>query len=582
MLLNSSSEKLKRITAPDESVQTEPSEDTGIVQGIVSTDIESTDFVSRGIPSNERDTAPDTEAPVKPDLTQIEAQEAEEKWHTDLMGDYRNRWGDDTAASLEKLLNGADGIEIEAARELIRELMSRHAKIMPAGRIKDGVLELHEWKIVNALVGYRLTNGQQMQGLEGVRSRLQELLRRKNVTLEEVLGSTLRKLYLADVALDQKSAGIPTAPLESTEPQMPKPSRSHRTGTSKHVRAVAIDKHSESKRQDLFEDEDHEKEPVTELSEWEKATADLDSEADIEDSVRLYLSAIGKTELLTAADEVELAKRIEAGLYAKHLLQKMGDQYPAGYRTELKELMRDGAHAQDHFLRANLRLVVSLAKRYARSEMPLLDLIQEGNLGLMHAIEKFDYQKGYKFSTYATRWIGQAIARSIADKEHTIRKPVHYVEDIKKLGRLERELFQELGREATADELAFKMKTTPAKVLEIQQNARDTISLDRTVGDGEDSLGQFVADRTTVDPDSTVINQQKNDQLRSALSTLGSREAAVVRMRHGLDDGLPKTLDEIGAVFKLSRARISQIEREAMAKLRHPSRAQVLRDYLDD
>jgi RNA polymerase sigma factor (sigma-70 family) len=309
---------------------------------------------------------------------------------------------------------------------------------------------------------------------------------------------------------------------------------------------------------------------------------DLDEAATSADLVRVYLNEIGKVALLTAADEVELAKRIEAGLYAGHLLMSQNDFSPARKR-ELRAIVIDGERAKDHLLRANLRLVVSLAKRYTGHGMPFLDLIQEGNLGLIRAVEKFDYTKGFKFSTYATWWIRQAISRAMADQSRTIRLPVHLVEQVNKLQRIRREMNQELGREANHAELAHELDITEERVRELIDLSRDLVSLDQTVGTDDDaSLGDFIADeRATAAAESVVEGGLMRAQLQSVLDTLGEREAAVVRMRYGLDGGQPKTLDEIGRAFKLSRERIRQIERETMAKLRHPSRSQVLRDYLD-
>jgi RNA polymerase sigma factor (sigma-70 family) len=315
----------------------------------------------------------------------------------------------------------------------------------------------------------------------------------------------------------------------------------------------------------------------------ETAEADLDEVATSADLVRVYLNEIGKVALLTAAEEVELAKRIEAGLYAGHLLTAQNN-FSAARKRELRLLVNDGERAKDHLLRANLRLVVSLAKRYTGHGMPFLDLIQEGNLGLIRAVEKFDYAKGFKFSTYATWWIRQAISRAMADQARTIRLPVHLVEQVNKLQRLRRELSQELGREAEIGELAEQLDVTEDRVRELIELSRDLVSLDQTVGSDDDaSLGDFIADeRSSVAAEETVEAGFMRGQLRDVLATLDAREAAVVRMRYGLDGGQPKTLDEIGHAFKLSRERIRQIERETMAKLRHPSRAQVLRDYLDD
>jgi len=312
-----------------------------------------------------------------------------------------------------------------------------------------------------------------------------------------------------------------------------------------------------------------------------RPTADLDEVAASADLVRVYLNEIGKVALLTAADEVELAKRIEAGLYAEHLLAA-ANSFGAARKRDLRALTRDGERAKDHLLRANLRLVVSLAKRYTGHGMPFLDLIQEGNLGLIRAVEKFDYTKGFKFSTYATWWIRQAISRAMADQSRTIRLPVHLVEQVNKLQRIRRELNQQLGREATHAELAADLDLTEDRVRELIDLSRDLVSLDQTVGADDDaSLGDFIADDTAPAAEAAVEAGLMRRQLQSVLGTLEAREAAVVRMRYGLDDGQPRTLDEIGRAFKLSRERIRQIERETMAKLRHPSRAQALRDYLD-
>jgi RNA polymerase primary sigma factor len=303
------------------------------------------------------------------------------------------------------------------------------------------------------------------------------------------------------------------------------------------------------------------------------------------DSVRAYLKQIGKVALLNAEEEVELAKRIEAGLFATQKLAELvekGEKLPVQQRRDMQWICRDGDRAKNHLLEANLRLVVSLAKRYTGRGMAFLDLIQEGNLGLIRAVEKFDYTKGYKFSTYATWWIRQAITRAMADQARTIRIPVHMVEVINKLGRIQRELLQDLGREPTPEELAKEMDITPEKVLEIQQYAREPISLDQTIGDeGDSQLGDFIEDSEAVVAVDAVSFTLLQDQLQSVLETLSEREAGVVRLRFGLTDGQPRTLDEIGQVYGVTRERIRQIESKTMSKLRHPSRSQVLRDYLD-
>nr|WP_042180949.1 RNA polymerase sigma factor [Kibdelosporangium sp. MJ126-NF4]CEL14705.1 RNA polymerase sigma factor RpoD [Kibdelosporangium sp. MJ126-NF4]CTQ96665.1 RNA polymerase sigma factor RpoD [Kibdelosporangium sp. MJ126-NF4] len=303
------------------------------------------------------------------------------------------------------------------------------------------------------------------------------------------------------------------------------------------------------------------------------------------DSVRAYLKQIGKVALLNAEEEVELAKRIEAGLYAAERVRKAeeeSEKLTPQMRRDLRWIVRDGERAKNHLLEANLRLVVSLAKRYTGRGMAFLDLIQEGNLGLIRAVEKFDYTKGYKFSTYATWWIRQAITRAMADQARTIRIPVHMVEVINKLGRIQRELLQDLGREPTPEELAKEMDITPEKVLEIQQYAREPISLDQTIGDeGDSQLGDFIEDSEAVVAVDAVSFTLLQDQLQSVLATLSEREAGVVRLRFGLTDGQPRTLDEIGQVYGVTRERIRQIESKTMSKLRHPSRSQVLRDYLE-
>lgn len=344
-----------------------------------------------------------------------------------------------------------------------------------------------------------------------------------------------------------------------------------------------------------------EDEEIAEPSEKDKASGDFvwdeeESEAlrqarkDAEltasaDSVRAYLKQIGKVALLNAEEEVELAKRIEAGLYATQIMVEKaakGEKFTPTERRDMTWICRDGDRAKNHLLEANLRLVVSLAKRYTGRGMAFLDLIQEGNLGLIRAVEKFDYTKGYKFSTYATWWIRQAITRAMADQARTIRIPVHMVEVINKLGRIQRELLQDLGREPTPEELAKEMDITPEKVLEIQQYAREPISLDQTIGDeGDSQLGDFIEDSEAVVAVDAVSFTLLQDQLQSVLETLSEREAGVVRLRFGLTDGQPRTLDEIGQVYGVTRERIRQIESKTMSKLRHPSRSQVLRDYLD-
>jgi RNA polymerase primary sigma factor len=299
------------------------------------------------------------------------------------------------------------------------------------------------------------------------------------------------------------------------------------------------------------------------------------------DPVKDYLKQIGKVALLNAEQEVELAKRIEAGLFAEEMLNS-GQRLELKLRRELVWIAEDGRRAKNHLLEANLRLVVSLAKRYTGRGMLFLDLIQEGNLGLIRAVEKFDYTKGYKFSTYATWWIRQAITRAMADQARTIRIPVHMVEVINKLGRIQRELLQDLGREPTPEELAKELDMTPEKVIEVQKYGREPISLHTPLGeDGDSEFGDLIEDSEAVVPADAVSFTLLQEQLHSVLDTLSEREAGVVSMRFGLTDGQPKTLDEIGKVYGVTRERIRQIESKTMSKLRHPSRSQVLRDYLD-
>nr|WP_051106999.1 RNA polymerase sigma factor [Actinotignum schaalii] len=302
------------------------------------------------------------------------------------------------------------------------------------------------------------------------------------------------------------------------------------------------------------------------------------------DPVKDYLKQIGKVPLLNAAEEVELAKRIEAGLYAQHLLNQgnLDKEKDHAYIRELRIIARDGKHAKNHLLEANLRLVVSLAKRYTGRGMLFLDLIQEGNLGLVRAVEKFDYAKGYKFSTYATWWIRQAITRAMADQARTIRIPVHMVEVINKLARVQRQMLQELGREPTTEELAKELDMTEEKVVEVQKYGREPISLHTPLGeDGDSEFGDLIEDSEAVVPADAVGFTLLQEQLHRVLDTLSEREAGVVSMRFGLTDGQPKTLDEIGKVYGVTRERIRQIESKTMSKLRHPSRSQVLRDYLE-
>ena len=307
--------------------------------------------------------------------------------------------------------------------------------------------------------------------------------------------------------------------------------------------------------------------------------SDLDTQSPAADLVRVYLNGIGKTALLTAEDEVELAKRIEAGLYAQHLLdtrKRLGEKR----KNALASIATDGRAARSHLLEANLRLVVSLAKRYTGRGMPLLDLIQEGNLGLIRAMEKFDYTKGFKFSTYATWWIRQAITRGMADQSRTIRLPVHLVEQVNKLSRIKREMHQTLGREATDEELAEESGIPAEKINDLLEHSRDPVSLDMPVGaDEEAPLGDFIEDSEAMSAENTVIAELLHTDIRHVLATLDEREKQVIQLRFGLDDGQPRTLDQIGKLFGLSRERVRQIEREVMIKLRNGDRAERLRSY---
>jgi len=301
------------------------------------------------------------------------------------------------------------------------------------------------------------------------------------------------------------------------------------------------------------------------------------------DPVKDYLKQIGKVALLNAAEEVELAMRIEAGLFAEDKLSQMSDaEKKSQLGRELIWVSKDGARAKSHLLGANLRLVVSLAKRYTGRGMQFLDLIQEGNLGLIRAVEKFDYTKGFKFSTYATWWIRQAITRAMADQARTIRIPVHMVEVINKLARVQRQMLQDLGREPTPEELSRELDMTPEKVIEVQKYGREPISLHTPLGeDGDSEFGDLIEDTEAVVPADAVGFTMLQKQLESLLDSLSEREAGVIRMRFGLGDGMPKTLDQIGDTFGVTRERIRQIESKTMAKLRHPSRSQSLRDYLE-
>ena len=310
--------------------------------------------------------------------------------------------------------------------------------------------------------------------------------------------------------------------------------------------------------------------------------ADMAAKAPPNDPVRMYLKEIGKVALLTAQEEVDLAKRIEAGLLAEDRLEREASKLSPEQVRELQWYSHDGARAKRHLVEANLRLVVSIAKRYVGRGMAFLDLIQEGNLGLIRAVEKFDYAKGFKFSTYATWWIRQAITRAIADQARTIRIPVHMVETINKLVRIQRQLLQDLGRDPTAEEIGRQMEMTPERVREIQKISQEPVSLESPVGEEDDSnLGDFIEDSEAVIPLERASFRLLQEQLESVLHTLSTREKEVIRLRFGLVDGQPRTLEEVGRKFGVTRERIRQIESKTLSKLRHPSRSQKLRDYLE-
>jgi RNA polymerase primary sigma factor len=359
------------------------------------------------------------------------------------------------------------------------------------------------------------------------------------------------------------------------------------------VKAVA-EGEAEAAESDEDEDDDTDAPPIEDLPTGALRLSMTDDEDEVPvysaaitgataDPVKDYLKQIGKVALLNAAEEVELAMRIEAGLFAEEKLAHMSDaEKRSQLGRELAWVARDGQRAKSHLLGANLRLVVSLAKRYTGRGMQFLDLIQEGNLGLIRAVEKFDYTKGFKFSTYATWWIRQAITRAMADQARTIRIPVHMVEVINKLARVQRQMLQDLGREPTPEELSRELDMTPEKVIEVQKYGREPISLHTPLGeDGDSEFGDLIEDTEAVVPADAVGFTMLQKQLESLLDSLSEREAGVIRMRFGLGDGMPKTLDQIGDTFGVTRERIRQIESKTMAKLRHPSRSQSLRDYLE-
>jgi RNA polymerase primary sigma factor len=307
---------------------------------------------------------------------------------------------------------------------------------------------------------------------------------------------------------------------------------------------------------------------------------DLGKRAPTSDLVRIYLREIGRVPLLTAEDEVELAKSIEAGLFAEEKMARTA-VLARGELLDLELLAREGMRAKQRLIEANLRLVVSIAKRYVGRGMLFLDLIQEGNLGLIRAVEKFDYTKGFKFSTYATWWIRQAITRAIADQARTIRIPVHMVETINKLVRVQRQMHQDLGREPTPEEIGLEMGLPPARVVEIQRIAQEPVSLQSPIGEEDSDLGDFIEDADAVVPIEAAAFILLQDQLEDILGTLSDREQRIIQLRFGLADGHPRTLEEVGREFGVTRERIRQIESKTLAKLRHPSRAQMLREYLE-
>jgi RNA polymerase primary sigma factor len=392
--------------------------------------------------------------------------------------------------------------------------------------------------------------------------------------------SIIRELTEAGVQLgnDQPEAPVQAATLPSTSARKARSRTSDRKAESDKPKAAApiadvieldgLDAEAEASALAAG--------AMTELA----AEADLDDQTSVMgDSVHTYLKSIGRTSLLTAEQEVDLAKRIEAGLYAEHKLETEAKLSQA-LRRDLEDVAEDGRSAKSHMLEANLRLVVSVAKKYSDRGLSLLDVVQEGNLGLIRAVEKFDYSKGYKFSTYAMWWIRQAIQRGFADSARTIRLPVHVLEMLSKLSRVERDMHQRLGREPTPEELAVELDRTPDQIEELLRTSRQPISLDSTIGeDGETSIGDLIEDTDAPEASELVDRQLLADQLRHALDALTPREATIMAMRFGLYDGNPHTLDEIGRALGLTRERIRQLEKQSLSKLRHPSRAQPLLDY---
>ncbi|MET8562196.1 RNA polymerase sigma factor [Streptomyces flaveolus] len=433
---------------------------------------------------------------------------------------------------------------------------------------------------------------------------------RKSVAAKSPAKRTATKTVAAKTVTTRKATATTAAPAAPAAPDAadsageaaPKKAVAKKATAKKTVAKKAVAKKTAAKKTtakkddvEILEDEVLEDTKVADEPEGAESAGFVLSDEDEDDApaqqvaaagatadpVKDYLKQIGKVPLLNAEQEVELAKRIEAGLFAEDKLSN-SDKLAPKLKRELEIIAEDGRRAKNHLLEANLRLVVSLAKRYTGRGMLFLDLIQEGNLGLIRAVEKFDYTKGYKFSTYATWWIRQAITRAMADQARTIRIPVHMVEVINKLARVQRQMLQDLGREPTPEELAKELDMTPEKVIEVQKYGREPISLHTPLGeDGDSEFGDLIEDSEAVVPADAVSFTLLQEQLHSVLDTLSEREAGVVSMRFGLTDGQPKTLDEIGKVYGVTRERIRQIESKTMSKLRHPSRSQVLRDYLD-
>ncbi|GAB3678905.1 hypothetical protein GCM10027589_49160 [Actinocorallia lasiicapitis] len=397
---------------------------------------------------------------------------------------------------------------------------------------------------------------------------------------------------LADSGVSLADTAEPAKKPAARKPAAKKTTTATKTATAKKpattrkAKATADDAPAETAPQAgkaELGDDDTEFDPTAAVEEEveEVSTKDLDDNTSVMgDSVHTYLKAIGRRQLLTADQEVDLAKRIEAGLYAEYKLENAPKRMAASTREDLEWLVEDGNRAKSHMLEANLRLVVSVAKKYSDRGLSLLDVVQEGNLGLIRAVEKFDYSKGYKFSTYAMWWIRQAIQRGFADSARTIRLPVHVLELLSKLSRVERDMHQRLGREPTDEELAVEMDKSPEQVRELLRTSRQPISLDSTIGeDGETRIGDLIEDTDSPEASDLVDRQLMADQLRRALGVLSPREAKIMAMRFGLYDGTPRTLDEIGKHLGLTRERIRQLEKESLSKLRHPSNAQPLLDF---